>query len=412
MQRISPSLSSSQATKRSTWVSCSKTTKSKKKAKRDVLDTGARLRTLRMLMGLTQKELESIAGVTQSMISGIERGDKTASEETLQAVASATGTPYNFFLVDPDDLPTDTLHFRRKASAPAKEVDRVKATAREAYRVASQLIAETRMRHLPLPRAEGEIDDVSIETLAAETRDALGVARDGILKHVIRTCERAGIPVVPLVLVDAAGEQEDVAIGHSGVSCWRGAVDPQLIAYFATDAGDRQRFTVAHELGHLVLHPARRAISAKQAEAEAHRFAGAFLIPEDQAREALSGNFTLRNLAVLKSNWGISMQALIERAFGLSLIDSTRRSSLYRQMGTNQWRSREPVTVHPERPALMRMMMTRRFGASPSLRQAAEELGLHPVLMRSLVPGGSEGPGAAGGEVVSLGDRRRRLQRA
>ncbi|MEU0338265.1 XRE family transcriptional regulator [Streptomyces bobili] len=378
-----------------------------------MFDTGARLRTLRMLMGLTQKELEGIAGVTQSMISGIERGDKTASEETLLAVAKATGTPYSFFLVDPDDLPTDTLHFRKKASASAKEVDRVKATAREAYRVGAQLITETRMRRLPLPRAEGEIDDTSIETLAAETRDALGVARDGILKHVIRTCERAGIPVVPLVLVDRAGEQEDVAIGHSGVSCWRGVADPQLIAYFGTDAGDRQRFTVAHELGHLVLHPARRTISAKQAETEAHRFAGAFLIPEEQAREALEGNFTLRNLAVLKSNWGISMQALIERAFGLGLIDSTRRSSLYRQMATNQWRSREPVTVHPEQPALMRLMMTRRFGASPSLRHMAEELGLHPVLMRSLAPEISmRSEGAPSGEVVNLRDRRRNMQRA
>ncbi|MFJ5042195.1 helix-turn-helix domain-containing protein [Streptomyces parvulus] len=399
--------------KKSTWVSCSKTTKSKKKAKREVLDTGARLRTLRMLMGLTQKELESTAGVTQSMISGIERGDKTASEETLQAIAKATGTPHSFFLVDPDDLPTDTLHFRKKASAPAKEVDRVKATAREAYRVASQLIVETRMRRLPLPRAEGEIDDASIETLAAETRDALGVARDGILKHVIRTCERAGIPVVPLVLVDGDGEQEDVTIGHSGVSCWRGPSDPQLIAYFGTDAGDRQRFTVAHELGHLVLHPARRSISAKQAETEAHRFAGAFLIPDEQAREALGGNFTLRNLAVLKSNWGISMQALIERAFGLGLIDSTRRSSLYRQMATNQWRSREPVSVQPEQPALMRMMMKRRFGPSPSLRRAAEDLGLHPVLMRSLAPEISpQSENESGGEVVSLRDRRRDLQRA
>ncbi|MEV6738631.1 XRE family transcriptional regulator [Streptomyces sp. NPDC051104] len=388
-------------------------TKRKKELEREVLDTGARLRTLRMLMGLTQKELESIAGVTQSMISGIERGDKTASEETLLAVARATGTPYSFFLVDPDDLPTDTLHFRKKASASAKEIDRVKATAREAYRVASQLIVETRMRRLPVPRAEGEIDEATIETLAAETRDALGVARDGILKHVIRTCERAGIPVVPLVLVDGTGEQEDVAIGHSGVSCWRGVSDPQLIAYFGSDAGDRQRFTVAHELGHLVLHPARRTISTKQAEAEAHRFAGAFLIPEEQAREALSGNFTLRNLAVLKSNWGISMQALIERAFGLGLIDSTRRSSLYRQMATNQWRSREPVTVHPEQPALMRMMMKRRFGTSPSLRQTAEELGLHPVLMRSLAPElSTPSQSSHSGEVVSLRDRRRDLQHA
>jgi Zn-dependent peptidase ImmA (M78 family)/DNA-binding XRE family transcriptional regulator len=371
-----------------------------------VPDAGERLRTLRLLMGLSQDELAAIAGVSQPLIHYIEKHTKLATEDFLSKVAAATSTPRAFFDVDPDDLPTDTLAFRKRAGASAKEVKRVEATVREAYRVAARLLAETRVRRLQLPRAEGDIDGDMIETLAEQTRDALAVGRDGVLRHVIRTCERAGIPVVPLVLVDAQGHGEEIVVGHSGVSCWRGADDPYLISYFAAGSGDRQRFTVAHELGHLVLHTARRGLSAADAEKEAHRFAGAFLFPQERAREALEGVFTLRDLAALKGRWGVSIQAFIMRASHLGLIDDDRKTSLYKQIAARGWRTQEPVTVHAEQPALMRAMLVRRYGEPPSVLQAADDLGLHPVLMRSLAPdAGSDPAPKAVDNVVSLRTR-------
>lgn len=385
-----------------------KTTTSAKRASLVGRDPGERLRTLRLLMGLSQGELAAVADVSQPLISQIEKHTKAATSEVLSKVAAATATPMAFFDVDPDDLPADTLHFRRKAGASAKEVKRVEATVREAYRVAARLLVETKVRRLELPRAEGDIDGEGIETLAAQTRDSLGVARDGVLRHVIRTCERAGIPVVPLVLVDAQGDGEDIVVGHSGVSCWRGQSDPSLISYFSAGSGDRQRFTVAHELAHLVLHTARRGVPIPQAEKEAHRFAGAFLLPEERAREALEDPFTLRDLAQLKARWGVSIQAFIMRASHLGLIDETRRTSLFKQLTARGWRTKEPVVVHAEQPALMRAMLARRFGEPPPLRQASEELGLHPVLMRSLAPDVLADPAPrARDNVVSLRGRRR-----
>lgn len=371
-------------------------------------DRGERLRTLRLLMGLSQAELATAAGVTQALISQAEKGVRAATPDLVASVAAATGTPLAFFEVNPEELPTDTLHFRKKATASAREVKRVEATVREAYRVSARLIGLTRVRRTELPSAQGEIDGDAIESLAARTRDALGVGRDGALQHVTRTCERAGIPVVPLVLVDAAGHGEDVVVGHSGVSCWRGPSDPYLISYFSAGNGDRQRFTIAHELGHLVLHITRRTIPTPQAEAEAHRFAGAILFPEERAREAFEDGFTLQSLPYLKQRWGISIQALIMRAHQLDLIDDERKSSLYRQLTARGWRAVEPVTVHPEHPALMRAMLGRRFGEQFSVRQAAEELGLHPVLMRSLAPDVADPvpPRQAPDNVVQL-DRRR-----
>ena len=361
-------------------------------------------------MGLTQGELASAAGVSQPLISQMQKGTKPVSDDVLRRIAEATGTPLSFFDVDPTDLPTDTLLFRKRASATVKEVGRVEATVREAYRVAARLLVETRVRRTSLPRAEGDITPDDIEELAAQTRDALGISRDSVIGHVIRTCERAGIPVVPLVLVDARGRGEEIVVGHSGVSCWRGPSEPSLISYFSAGSGDRQRFTTAHELGHLVLHPARRTgLPAKQAETEAHRFAGAFLLPQERADEAFTGPLMLRDLAGLKQRWGVSMQALIIRAHDLGYIDDSRRDSLYKQLSARGWRTAEPVAVHPEQPSLMRAMLARRYGEPPSVIQASEDLGLHPVLMRSLAPDVAAGlVSRADANVISLGDRRQR----
>ncbi|QNP64866.1 ImmA/IrrE family metallo-endopeptidase [Streptomyces genisteinicus] len=360
-------------------------------------------------MGLTQGELAQAAGVSQPLVSQMQRGTRAVTADVLTRVAEATGTPMSFFEIDPVDLPADTLAFRKKAGTSPREVERVEATVREAYRVAARLMAETRVRRTPLPRAEGELSADDIEEFAARTRDALGLARDGVVGHVIRACEGAGIPVVPLVLVDAQGSGEEIVVGHSGVSCWRGIRDPLLVSYFSAGSGDRQRFTTAHELGHLVLHPARRGlVDALGAEAEAHRFAGAFLLPGPRAAEAFEGPLTLKDFAALKKRWGMSIQALINRAHDLGHVDAARRESLYKQLSARGWRTVEPVTVHPEQPSLMRAMLIRRYGEQPSLLPAAEDLALHPVLLRSLVPDvePGAGPRRESAPVISLGERR------
>lgn len=351
--------------------------------------------------------------MSQPLISQIQKGIKLVTDDVLVRIAEATGTPMSFFDVDPADLPADTLMFRKKASASAKEVARVEATVREAYRVSVRLMADTKVRRTSLPRAEGDITADDIEDLAAQTRAALGIGSDGVIGHVIRACERAGLPVVPLMLVDSQGQGEDIVVGHSGASCWRGTAEPSMISYFSAGSGDRQRFTTAHELGHLVLHPARRnGLDGKRAESEAHRFAGAFLLPRERAEEAFTGPLMLREFAALKKRWGISIQALINRAYDLGHIDQARRESLYKQLGARGWRTNEPVVVHAEQPTLMRAMLGRKYGEPPSLLQASEELGLHPVLMRSLAPDVAIDPAPrAVANVINLGDRRRQSSR-
>jgi Zn-dependent peptidase ImmA (M78 family) len=157
-----------------------------------------------------------------------------------------------------------------------------------------------------------------------------------------------------------------------------------LIGYFSGGPGDRHRYTIAHELGHLVLHTNRRVI--KDPEGEANRFAGALLIPESRAREIYSSPVTLSELFRLKAHWGVSAQALIMRGAQLGFIDEQRKISLFKQLSARGWRRNEPVVVHREEPALVWRLLGRRFGVPVAYSRIADSLGLQAVILRSLAP--------------------------
>lgn len=346
---------------------------------------GERIRAVRLLIGSSQADLAASLGVTQALISQIESGRRVATATFLDQVAGATGYPRAYFEAVPADLPPLTLRFRRRASSLSAEAHRAEQLVAETYRVVWQLVRD-RGGYIPpnLPLAIGEdIGAESIESLAVQARETLGLNVSGPVHHVTRSLERGGIVVAPLAFVDTDDEPETV--GHFGASCWPGVPDPAVIGYFEGSTGDRQRFTLAHELGHLVLHTRRRFV--RDPEDEANRFAGAFLVPSERAREFITADVTLRDFARLKATWGVSIQALIMRCSHLGLIDPARKTSLFKQLSARGWRKNEPVKVHFEVPALLSTLIEERFGEGMfGYRRAAEVLGLPTFLLGTLAP--------------------------
>lgn len=343
---------------------------------------GERIRALRHLLGLTQEELAKAAGLAQSTISEIERERLAASDDILEAISVATGTPRTFFEVMPPDVPLGTLRFRKYASARRSETKRVKALFDEAYRITSELLTEAGYTGPDLPLVNGDVSAEDIEELAGQTREALGIGGDGPMRHVTRACERAGIAVTPLTL--PGQEDEPHAIDHFGISYWPSPLEPAIIAYFTGGPGDRQRFTLAHELGHLVLHSRRRTVA--DPETEAHRFAGALLLPRSRAEEMMRDPVVLTDLARMKATWGISIQALIMRGTHLGLIDEARKVSLFKQLSARGWRKEEPVPVHHENPVLVRKLLSSRYGNHASDIKIADAVGIQPLTLGLLAP--------------------------
>lgn len=362
---------------------------------------GERLRTARDIFGVTQDELHRRTDLSQSLLSQVERGQKPASRELVAAVANGLDLPIEFFEVIPEDVPLDSLRFRMQKTASATTSRRAQALFQEGFRVSRDLVVRTNYPHPVLPFATGEIGGSEIIELAAQTRDAFQVAHDKPVPHLMRVIERAGLPVAPIVLPDA----EEAALSnnrHFGLSYWGGPHDHAFIGYFPGHAGDRDRFTLAHEIGHLVLHLRRR---ADDPEREANLFAGELLLPYDRARETLGMGLTLRDYARIKAVWGVSIQGLVMRAKQVGAITDERSTSLWKQINARGWRRIEPVIVQPESPALLGRLRRRLFGDRP-LSDLRKELALPTVLLKSLLDAEPARVHEAEADVIHLDSRR------
>ncbi|MFE4661044.1 helix-turn-helix domain-containing protein [Streptomyces hydrogenans] len=375
---------------------------------------GERLRTLRDLLGLTGTALAGIAGVSPSWISQVETGAREPSTDGLQKIAGATDTPMGFFYVQPSTAPLDSLRFRKMASASRTVTRRVSAFYQEGFRVTEEVITRAEYPTPPLPYAtEEHLSEDDIEEFAAVTRQALRLAADKPIPHLTRALERSGVAVAPIVLPDPSGEAGNPTNKHFGVSYWAGISETALISYFPGSAGDRDRFTLAHELGHLVLHTFRP--RAADPESEANRFAAALLVPLERAKEELTDRLTLEGFARRKATWGVSIQALILRGAAVGNINDARKRSLYVQLSQRGWRKEEPVEVGQENPLLLWSLLKKQYGERPYV-PASEDLAIQPAVLRSLAPQPSNPSSArasetAEGTVVSLSDRPARRQR-
>ncbi|WP_349879671.1 XRE family transcriptional regulator [Micromonospora sp. HUAS YX12] len=347
---------------------------------------GERLKTLRDILGLTQSQLAEVSGVSQPWISEVETASRDATDDKLKQIADATGTPVSFFQARPSSVPLDSLRFRKSSAARKTTTRRVHAIYGESYRVTEDLVDAEGYPTPSLPFASGEapLTNAEIEQLASETREALQLAPDKPIPHLTRALERAGIAVAPMVLPDVGGE-EQAAVGHFGVSHWGGLGATALIGYFPGHQGDRDRFTLGHELGHLVLHTFRPRTTHNQAEEEANLFATALLMPLDRAQASMSDALSLSDYARLKATWGVSIQALIMRGHTVGAIGDTRKNSLFVQLSAKGWRKREPVSVGHESPKLLWTLLSRRFGPRPYV-QGSEKLAIHPTVLRAIAP--------------------------
>jgi Zn-dependent peptidase ImmA (M78 family)/transcriptional regulator with XRE-family HTH domain len=310
---------------------------------------GERIRHARDFCGLTQVELSERCGIVQSRISDLELGrDLSVSEDDIVGIAAVTGFPVEFFYMGPlPEVPDG--RFRKRKRGTARATHQVRAQTRQIVELVQR--AESKLVMPPVRlNPIGNMPDV--EELTRSVRSEAGVGSRDPIPNLTRALERAGIIVASLW-----GDMPD----HSGYSVWPNfGVDGRPVIVFANeDPGDRQRFTLAHELGHLLLHSLRRAtvMTNDDAEKEANWFAGALLLPEEAAREAMRPPLTLTTLAHVKASFGASIGTCAQRALDLNLIDKERFVSFRKQMSSRGWNKKEPVEVPQEKPLMIHRVM-------------------------------------------------------
>lgn len=342
-------------------------------------DIGERIRRLRLVAGVGQVEFARQLGIANGSVSKIENGRMTVSDDLLERIAGALDcTPE--YLTAPECIgPTTRPWLRAYADASKRTVDQQAADSATAIEV-SEILG---LRRIPdgIPIFDGDpSDDDAIEQFALDVRAAAQIGDGDVVGNSIRAAERLGCVVLPMR--NELGK-------HLGLSL-RSSLIPVICVSQASMnrpggvPGDRQRFTVAHELGHLGLHaglgPPESAVDATRVERQAHRFAGAFLGPGDALLQDLrqeGGRVTLRTLTILKERWGISVKALVMRFQGLGVIDGDHARSLYKQISARGWNKAEPIDVGGEK-AIWLAQAIKQFsaGATDGLGLAAQSAGI------------------------------------
>src|SRR5205085_1412705 len=136
-----------------------------------------------------------------------------------------------------------------------------------------------------------------------------------------------------------------------GVSQWVEGTPP-LFFLNARQPGDRLRWTLAHEVGHLVMHE----VPSPSQESEADAFAAELLLPADEIESELEP-VTLPHLAQLKIRWRVSIAALLRRAHDLGLNTKSQYHRLFTRYSMLGYRHGEPAPVPVEQPGLVRQVL-------------------------------------------------------
>lgn len=306
----------------------------------------------RRARGLTQARLAELAAVPPASLSRHEAGTLGVSADSLARLAAALDYPAGFFCRKPTLLGTGggAVFHRKQQSLPTKKLYQAHACAETRRLEITTLLNSLGDTPPSMPEYPVELFDDDPAKIARSVRAAMDIP-PGPISNLTETLERNGCMVVGH---DFGSRQLD---GFSQRPQY-----PPIFMHLNNELPpDRWRWTLAHELGHLVMHFDPMA-APRTVEAQANLFAAELLTPAREIGPMLDG-LTFQKLGGLKREWRVSMQALITRACQLGAISERQRYSMFARLSKAGYRTREPATLDPpvEKPAWMKQLAQRHF---------------------------------------------------
>lgn len=345
---------------------------------------GERLKLARNSRGLSLRALSaSIDGiVTAQAIGKYERGEMAPNSEVAIAMAHALDVSTNY-LLSASTISLETVEFRKLASTRAKERAAVEATVLDQvdrYLQVEQLLGIDSTARQEPDGAPFRVNDIAeAETASKSVRRAWNLGGSPIpdMAHLI---EERGIKILKLLLPKSV----------DGLTCFVQSAErddiPVVICSTAKSV-ERQRFTIAHELGHMVL----KIPSSLPEEKVCDRFAGAFLVPEEELTREVGqrrANFGFDEFIEVKRFFGISAAALVVRMRDLGIIRQATATGIFRGIGRS-WRKTEPRPLtRTESPVRFRRLCLRALAENEiSVSKAAELLRIRVTEIEPLMAG-------------------------
>ncbi|WP_438297398.1 ImmA/IrrE family metallo-endopeptidase [Sporosarcina sp. FA15] len=308
----------------------------------DVKFNGNRLREARRFRMKSITDLADEIGVTKQMISKYENNKAVPSLEILFQIINILKFPREFFFgEDTFHMETEGTFFRSRLTSTQKEKKPSEFTKNMTVVIRDFL--ENYIDFPTLPVKPNTDDFESIEALAYQVRKDFGLS-DKPISNILRILEEQGF-VVALISnnmdrVDAFSSQTKI----NGNVYYTVVLEGVDYSYY------RQQFSVAHELGHWVLHSEVLDPQSldkgeyKEMEEEANEFAACFMLPKESFSKDIGLDpLNLDYYVNLKKKWQVSIGAMVMRAFNLGLISNEDYQKLQRQISYRKWRTSEPL---------------------------------------------------------------------
>lgn len=331
-----------------------------------------RLKLARKRAGLSLRDLaDKTDGVVSAQAIGkYERGEMMPSSSVALKLAKTLEVSLGY-LFSPSNAHLERVEFRKASTTKATEKAMVEATALDhvdRYLLIEELLDIGSHEWSKPSEAPYKIDSLEqAEDVANEVREKWNLGGDAI-PSMTDLLEERGIKVLKL----------DFPLSVDGLTCEvvrPGKENVPVIVGSGSKSVERRRFTLAHELGHMLMQ-----IQGNIDEEKAcHRFASAFLTPKDALFTELGKHrkaFGYAELIQVKRMFGVSAAALVVRLNDLDVINDAALQRIFRGIGRS-WRKEEPAPLESnETPRRFERLVIRALAEDIiSLPKAAELLG-------------------------------------
>ncbi|MDD2694594.1 MAG: XRE family transcriptional regulator [Anaerolineales bacterium] len=322
---------------------------------------GQRIKQARKANNMSLRNLAEKAEISAMAISKYERDMDTPSSGVLLRLAQALGVSIDF-LLRPQTLSVQLQAYRKHAALGVKEQEAIQMRIQEWLERYLEVESFFPDEGHPVALPAHSIHSIEqVEGVALELRENWNLGLDPI-ENLTQLLEDQGIKVG---LVSGFEHFDASTFLADGV---------RVIVSKAELPGDRQRFNLGHELGHLILEVDKEL----DLDAVCHRFVGAFLVPAQAVRFELGSRRTtldMNELYLLKHKYGLSMQAWVFRARDLGIITENSAARLFQRFRANGWHRHEPGEAIPsEKPLRMERLIYRALAEDLISRSRAQEL--------------------------------------
>lgn len=293
--------------------------------------------------GYTQTELAALINIPQGNLSRMERGDIPLKDENLEKVCEVLKYPKSFFYQQNQICPADT-YYRKAVSVDQKTKLKVEAIMNIYKFNIEEMLKDLEIPTNNIPILSEQYE--SAEKMAMYVRSYWGVPK-GPIDNLSKIIEDNGIIIIQMDF------ETDKIDGRTILT----STGHPIIFINSLAPGDRQRTTLAHELGHLILHMGNMPLFGRDEETEAYNFGNEFLMPLSEVKYDFNNNISLEKIADIKRVWKVSMQSILYRVQDKKLATYNRCRYLWSQISSRGWRKSEPIEIPKENPTLVSRMV-------------------------------------------------------